>query len=250
MAFYGEDTDPQLLLNEVKKIFQAPAAPDAAQSAEPTSTTGYKVPIHDGWHNLGGFNSTMKRYDDDPNASKGRGHFGVDMGAPAGTPIYALADGVVNTVSTDKMGGNIVGIKHANDIWSYYAHLSTAKVHMGDKVTQDTIIGTVGNTGNAGNPSNPLISQEGGRTWPHLHFGVKERGSWVDPAKFFSIPAYDPAYGRNPGKYQKFWLSDEAKQEATNFNMQQHNSNRRAAFTSQTDQLLKLAYQFYKLAVG
>lgn len=251
MAFFGEDVNPQTLLNEVQRLFSQPqnAPPSPEQGTSSVSGEKYQVPIHGQWHNLGGFDPSMVRYDDKPGA-KGRGHFGVDMGAPAGTPIYSLSEGTVDTVSTDKMGGNIVGVKHSDGTWSYYAHLSAAKVHVGDKVDTNTIVGTVGNTGNPGNPSNPLMTQEGGRTWPHLHFGVKQQGNWVDPAKFFSIPAYDPNYAKNPGKYQKFWLSDQAKQEATTFNMQEHNKQRRQAFSRKTDQLLRIAHQFYKLVSG
>jgi len=255
MSFYGDDISIDKLMEGLKGLFNQQKSfvqPSAAQNAKPSTntpaeSTGYKAPIHDGWHNLGGFDPGMVRYDDDPNAKKGRGHFGVDMSASAGTPVYALSEGVVNTVSTDKMGGNIVGVNHANEIWSYYAHLSTAKIHVGDKVDTNTIVGTVGNTGNPGNPKDPLKTQEGGRTWPHLHFGVKEHGSWVDPAKFFSIPTYDPNFAKNPGKFEKFWVSDSAKQEAEAFNMKEHTSQRRVAFTRDVGRLAKLANQFYKL---
>lgn len=216
------------------------------------STGGYRAPIHGQWFNLGGFSPTMARYDDlakNPKATKGRGHMGVDMGTSAGTPVYALTDGVVSTVGTDPMGGNIVGVTHSNGLWSYYAHLSTAKVHKGDKVNSNVVLGTVGNTGNAGNPKDPLTTQEGGRTWPHLHFGVKKDGQWVDPAQFFSIPKYDHQFATNPKKYINFWASDRAREEAQAFNMQQHNQNKKLVAERPADQLLKLANEFYKLSV-
>ena len=227
---------------------QTPASPSATQNQFVASPGNFSAPIRGGWHNLGGFDPAMKRYDDDPKAAKGRGHFGVDMGAPAGTPVYAIGPGTVNTVGTDKMGGNIVGVQHANGVWSYYAHLSTAKVQKGDKVDNNTVVGTVGNTGNPGNPSNPLVTQEGGRTWPHLHFGVKENGNWVDPAKYFTIPKYDAEYAKNPGKYQKFWLSDQAKQEATAFNMKDHTTKNRVAFSNGVDSLMKISFEYAKAA--
>jgi murein DD-endopeptidase MepM/ murein hydrolase activator NlpD len=146
------------------------------------------------------------------------------------------------------MGGNIVGVQHENNVWSYYAHLSTAKVQKGDKVDPNTAVGTVGNTGNPGNPSNPLKTQEGGRTWPHLHFGVKEHGSWVDPSKFFNIPQYDADYAKNPNKYQKFWASDTAKQEAEAFSMKDHVSKRRVAFSNNIDRLMKIAFEYARIA--
>lgn len=242
-------------INSVKGLFNsgrsfnAPAGQTAKKPDDNVipSPGSFTAPIHGSWHNLGGFSPTMKRYDDDPKANKGRGHFGVDMSAAAGTPVYALTSGVVNTVGTDPMGGNIVGVQHANGLWSYYAHLSTAKVQKGDKVDANTIIGTVGNTGNAGNPSDPLKTQEGGRTWPHCHFGIKEKGSWVDPAKYITIPAYDPSFAKNPSKYQKFWVSDQAKQEAEAFNMKDHVAKHRTAFSQEVDKLMKLSHEYYKL---
>ena len=249
MGFSIGDIDLDKLLEEVKGLFSKQKSfvqPSTVQTPTsinepPTESGAYKTPIHGSWHNLGGFDLGMKRYD-------GRtGHQGVDMSAPAGTPVYALTTGVVNKVGTDTLGGNIVGVQHSGGIWSYYAHLASARVHEGDKVDSNTIIGTVGNTGNAGNPKDPLKTQEGGRTWPHCHFGIKQNGAWVDPSKFFSIPAYDPTFAKNPGKYQKFWLSDDAKQEAEAFNMREHTSKRRVAFTRDVGRLVKLANQFYKL---
>jgi len=251
MAIYGEDTDIEKLLSGVKSLFQQKSP--ATQSAKPSSpaanpapsgpvTPGaFQCPIKGTWHNLGGFDPGMVRYD-------GRvGHKGVDMSAPAGTPIYSFGPGVVTTVGTDGRGGNIAVINHGNNVTTYYAHMASVKVFKGDKVDTDTMIGTVGNTGNAGNPNDPLKTQEGGRTWPHLHFEVKEHGTQVDPARFFSVPKYDPAFAKNPGKYQKFWLSDDAKQEAQSFSMKDHVQQKRVAFSAKVDALLKYTYQFTKL---
>lgn len=248
----------QQLINQIKGLFSpknsTPASgarsPSAPQTQFVGSPGGFSAPIHGSWHNLGGFDPGMKRFDDDPNAAKGRGHFGVDMGAAAGTPVYSIGPGTVTSVGTDPRGGNIVGVTHPGNVWSYYAHLSTAKVQKGDKVDGNTIVGTVGNTGNPGNPKNPLVTQEGGRTWPHLHFGVKENGSWVDPAKYFNIPKYDADYAKNPGKYQKFWVSEDAKQEAEAFNMKSHTAKQRVAFSQDVDALMKISFEYAKLARG
>lgn len=252
------DKEISQLFQEVKDLFGGKGLPN--QPAQPAQTndqpvsTGvgeWQAPIHGTWHNLGGFDPSAARYDDlakNPKATKGRGHMGVDLGAAAGTPVYSIGPGVVSNAGTDPMGGNVVGINHPDGTWSYYAHLSTAKVHAGDKVDQNTIIGTVGNTGNPGNPSNLLVTQEGGRTWPHLHFGVKVKGQWVDPARYFSIPKYDTEYAKNPGKFQKFWLNDQAKQEAQSFSMKEHNQNKRVAFSRDVERLMVLANQFYKLS--
>lgn len=243
----------QSLFGGKQQFNTPPTAPSASGSSENVifSAGGFTLPIHGTYHNLGGYAPSAARFDDlakNPKATTGRGHFGVDMGAAAGTPVYAVGKGVVTTVGTDPMGGNIVWVTHSNNLSSYYAHLSTVKAQKGDKVDSNTVIGTVGNTGNAGNPKDPYTTQEGGRTWPHLHFGVKENGAWIDPAKYFTFTQYDAAYAKNPAKYQNFWISDQAKQEAQAFNMKQHMADRRTAFSKDVDRLLKLAFKFAKIS--
>src|SRR5205085_7938906 len=67
--------------------------------------------------------------------------------------------------------GNLVTIKHDGGIETAYMHLSKfADIKVGQKVKAKTIIGYVGSTGLS--------------TGPHLHFGVKQNGSWIDPTKF------------------------------------------------------------------
>ena len=155
------------------------------------------------------------------------------MRAPAGTPVYPLAPGVVSNVGTDPMGGNVVNVQHAGDVRTYYAHLSTARVQKGDKVTKDTILGAVGNTGNASH------------TFPHLHFQVWQGGQIQDPAKFFPVPQYTNLSAEE--QRQGPWLSDQAKQEAQAFNMKEHVQQSRVAFSGKCDTLLKVAYQYSKI---
>jgi LysM repeat protein len=87
---------------------------------------------------------------------------GVDLGAPAGTPIRAAADG---TVIVSRVGGwnggygNYVVISHDNGTQTLYSHLSTDSVSVGQSVSQGSAIGTVGRTGEA--------------TGNHLHFEVR-----------------------------------------------------------------------------
>lgn len=106
----------------------------------------------------------------------GEKHTGLDMGAAAGTNIYAAASGRVTMVQrwdgVTKTGnqsyGNMVKIDHGNGFETLYAHmLTTPKVTVGQYVTQGTVIGLVGNTGNSfGN---------------HLHFEFRINGVTVDP---------------------------------------------------------------------
>jgi murein DD-endopeptidase MepM/ murein hydrolase activator NlpD len=215
-------------LFDSKRSFNTPPGQTAQKPGDNAipSAGGYTAPIHDNWASSGGFDLTSKR----PN---GRiGHQGVDMRCPIGTPVYPLAPGVVSSVGTDPIGGNVVNVQHANGVRTYYAHLSTAKVQKGDKVTTNTVLGTVGMTGNAKG------------TVPHLHFQVWKDGQIQDPAKYFSVPAYTNLSAEE--KQRGIWLSPQAKQEAEAFNMKDHIANRKTAFSKEVDKLMKLAYEYCK----
>lgn len=198
------------------------------EGASVESSGGFQAPLKGSWKSSGGFDASSLR----PNGK--RGHMGVDMRAPAGTAIYPLAPGVVTNVGTDPVGGNIINIQHADGVRSYYAHLSAANVHKGDKVDNNTIIGAVGTSGNAS------------KTWPHLHFQVWKDSQIQDPAKYFTVPAYTNLTPQE--QKQGPWLSESAKQVAQNFNMKEHVDKRRVAFTKDVDQLVKVAIQFYLLS--
>src|SRR5215210_2003864 len=87
-------------------------------------------------------------------------HAGVDLAAPAGTPIHAVACGIVSFLQgTAQTGGygNLICVKHTDRFTTCYAHLSRfAAARVGDFVRQGEIIGYVGSTGHS--------------TGPHLHF--------------------------------------------------------------------------------
>jgi murein DD-endopeptidase MepM/ murein hydrolase activator NlpD len=94
-------------------------------------------------------------------------HKGVDYGAPSGTPVRSVGDGVVDFAGWQNGYGNIIQIKHSNERSTVYAHLSRIDVKKGQRIEQGMRIGTVGATGWA--------------TGPHLHFEVKLRGEQQDP---------------------------------------------------------------------
>ena len=99
-----------------------------------------------------------------------QGHEGVDLKAPAGTPIYPIGSGIVLDTANSGKGGINCKIAHENGaVISYYAHMKELKVKAQQNVLPTTIIGTVGDTGNAK-----------GRG-AHLHYEVKVDGSKVDP---------------------------------------------------------------------
>lgn len=106
-----------------------------------------------------------------------RAHRGVDYGAPKGTAIWAVADGVVTHAGWRGGYGNVVILKHANGLESRYAHLSGfgKNVRVGRRVEQKQIIGYVGKTGLA--------------TGPHLHYEVLQHGHYMNPTKVAVPPA-------------------------------------------------------------
>ncbi len=96
-----------------------------------------------------------------------RAHKGVDYGAPQGTPVRSVGDGVVEFAGRQNGYGNVVQIKHGNDRSTLYAHLSRIDVRKGQSIEQGQRLGAVGATGWA--------------TGPHLHFEFHVKGQHVDP---------------------------------------------------------------------
>jgi murein DD-endopeptidase MepM/ murein hydrolase activator NlpD len=103
-----------------------------------------------------------------------RAHLGIDYAAPTGTPVWAAASGVVTFRGPSGGAGNLVMIRHDGGIETAYMHLSKfAGIKVGQRIEAKTVIGYVGTTGLS--------------TGPHLHFGVKKNGGWVDPSKLAPI---------------------------------------------------------------
>lgn len=96
-----------------------------------------------------------------------RAHNGVDYGAPSGAPVASIAPGVVTLAGWTNGGGRTVRIRHNNGYESEYMHLSAVATHAGARVGQGDLIGRVGQTGLA--------------TAPHLHYGLKKNGRYVNP---------------------------------------------------------------------
>ncbi|MBO5552240.1 MAG: peptidoglycan DD-metalloendopeptidase family protein [Lachnospiraceae bacterium] len=94
-------------------------------------------------------------------------HNGVDMAAPSGSPILAAADGTVIAASYSSSMGNYIMIDHGSDIITVYMHASGLNVSAGQEVSAGDRIGSVGSTGRS--------------TGPHLHFGVRKSGAYVNP---------------------------------------------------------------------
>jgi murein DD-endopeptidase MepM/ murein hydrolase activator NlpD len=96
-----------------------------------------------------------------------RAHEGVDYGAPAGTPVWAVGDGTVRQAGWNGGCGKSVTLRHRNGYETVYCHLSGVAVSAGRGVTQKQVIGWVGATGLA--------------TGPHLHYAVRKAGRFMNP---------------------------------------------------------------------
>ncbi|MDD9378000.1 M23 family metallopeptidase [Streptomyces sp. ZAF1911] len=105
-------------------------------------------------------------------------HSGQDFAVPVGTPVDAVSAGTVVKAGPNGGGdgpayGNAIVIKHANNTYSQYAHLSKIQVTIGEKVSKGEQIALSGNTGNS--------------SGPHLHFEIRTTpnyGSAVNPVSF------------------------------------------------------------------
>ncbi|MDE6375282.1 MAG: peptidoglycan DD-metalloendopeptidase family protein, partial [Alistipes sp.] len=100
-----------------------------------------------------------------------RPHTGVDYAAPKGTPVHAVADGVVTFKGWNGGGGNTLKIKHAGNLMTGYLHLSgyAKGIAQGVRVSQGQLIGYVGSTGAS--------------TGPHLDYRIWRNGPPIAPLK-------------------------------------------------------------------
>jgi murein DD-endopeptidase MepM/ murein hydrolase activator NlpD len=117
---------------------------------------------------------SMSRYH--PVLKRRMPHYGVDYGAPVGTPVHATADGTVTRAGRNGGGGNMVTVRHTNGYETNYLHLSRygKGVRRGGRVSQGQVIGYVGSTGLS--------------TGPHLDYRVKLNGRWINPLTISSPP--------------------------------------------------------------
>lgn len=126
-----------------------------------------------------------------------RAHLGTDYAAPTGTPIFAIADGVVENAGYTSGNGNYVKLRHNRTYDSGYLHMSKIAPGMrpGTKVSKGQVIGYVGSTGLA--------------TGPHLCFRFWKNGQQVDflKEKLPSADAIDARYLREFAVVRDMWKS-------------------------------------------
>ncbi len=108
------------------------------------------------------FHPVLKRY---------RPHFGVDYAAPRGTPVLAVADGVVAWAGRKRQAGKTIELRHGGGYRTAYLHLYryARGIRAGRQVLQGQVIGYVGSTGLS--------------TGPHLDYRITRRGRYLNPLK-------------------------------------------------------------------
>lgn len=107
-----------------------------------------------------------------PTEGASTNHKGIDIPAPSGSSIVAAADGKVVISTYSYSAGNYIMIDHGGGLTTVYMHCSQLLVKEGETVKQGQTIAKVGSTGYS--------------TGPHLHFGVRFGGSYVNPSGYVS----------------------------------------------------------------
>jgi len=104
-------------------------------------------------------------------------HYGVDYGAPSGTPVRVTANGVVVSADWNGGGGRTVKVRHSNGYLTAYLHLSgfARGIRSGARLSQGQVVGYVGSSGLA--------------TGAHLDYRVQLAGRWIDPLALQNEPA-------------------------------------------------------------
>lgn len=97
-------------------------------------------------------------------------HTGIDIANDTGTPIKASNSGFVTLAEELPIHGNCIVIDHGQGVFSLYSHLDRIDVNKGELVNRGQIIGEIGTTGQS--------------TGPHLHWGIRVNGVYVDPSEW------------------------------------------------------------------
>ncbi|MEG3639017.1 M23 family metallopeptidase [Magnetococcus sp. PR-3] len=154
------DLDPKDLARAGKET-RAIKATYKSRGAIPGYISGFAMPTKGRFSGVFGSRRIL-------NGKPRRPHNGVDIAAPTGTPLRAIAPAeVVLTGQSYFFTGNTVVLHHGDGMTSLYAHMDTITVKEGDMVARGQKIGTIGMTGRV--------------TGPHVHWGTMVRGKRVDP---------------------------------------------------------------------
>ncbi len=149
--------------------FVSPGASAFAQ-ARPTAREGaqHAVPLY------GTVVHAWDAPEDDPFAA---GHRGIDVAAPAGTPVRSSAPGVVSFAGS-VAGNRSVSVDHDDEVRTTYSFLASSSVGKGDTVTTGEVIGTVG------------AGHQGSGLPPHVHLSARRAGVYFDPVGIYIGASY------------------------------------------------------------
>ncbi|WP_278264772.1 M23 family metallopeptidase [Nocardia sp. AG03] len=139
---------------------RAPVVPGVLVPGSTPSTGGFSLPAKGAF--TSGFGSRW-----------GTMHRGIDIAAPIGSPIYAVADGTVIEAGPAQGFGLWVRIKHDDGTISIYGHMYDFIVSPGERVPAGMQIARIGNRGDS--------------TGPHLHFEIVQNGQHVDPQAWLAL---------------------------------------------------------------
>lgn len=121
----------------------------------------------------GGWVSSLFGYRTDPMTGKREFHEGMDFAGKIGTPVMAVAAGIITWAGPRYGYGNLVEISHGKGYVTHYAHNSKLLVKVGEKVEKGEVIALMGSSGRS--------------TGPHVHFEVLRYGRHLDPRKYLSL---------------------------------------------------------------
>jgi murein DD-endopeptidase MepM/ murein hydrolase activator NlpD len=123
--------------------------------------------------NCGYYHPFAGRVTSDFGPRRKRYHYGVDIDLETGDKVSTAFDGKVRIAKKSKTYGNVVVVRHANGLETYYAHLSKINVEVGQELFAGDVIGLGGNTGRS--------------RGSHLHFEVRYKGQPINPNQLISF---------------------------------------------------------------
>jgi len=155
----------------VSHLLLQAAKPEWIEAAGPVFNEDPIWPVPEGkfWRGFGRQYAKKRR---------GKNHDGIDVGAPVGTPIVSVQDGIVAYADNGIRGyGNFLVTVHGDGTVAFYAHCKSIYVFPGQIVRQGQVVAEVGTTGYA--------------RGPHLHFEMRKHGRLKDPMKLLLLPQPD-----------------------------------------------------------
>jgi murein DD-endopeptidase MepM/ murein hydrolase activator NlpD len=111
----------------------------------------------------------------DPFSGEPAFHQGLDISTDKGNPVFATADGTVDSAARAGEYGNLIVLTHAFGLSTRYGHLSAFNVHPGQTVARGDVIGYVGSTGRS--------------TGAHLHYEILANGKLINPLQLLTQPS-------------------------------------------------------------